>query len=239
MSIGLSGGCEFMVHLLTTRLKHPDNGDIHCKADVRHCFQHLPRAKVLNHVYGIEEFSDIFNLLNFLYGAQSAMFVHKGWREEPEVIWSQQGVAQGCVLGSMLCCVYMTDAHYLPAQREALQGAPPTDLLAVGITDEVNFVGSPDRVLRAVAKLVESVTADGMELGTISIGKLLRQGQDLPRWRSSPPRALTSECINIRSFRRGCASTPTRTRAVWNSRRGKTRLLRKACSSSGAWPTLH
>jgi hypothetical protein len=48
-SLGLYGGCEFVVHMLNATLKHNDNGDMHCKADDRHCFQNLPRAKVLQH----------------------------------------------------------------------------------------------------------------------------------------------------------------------------------------------
>ena len=49
-SLGLYGGCEFVVLMLNATLKHNDNGDMHCKADDRHCFQNLPRAKVLQHI---------------------------------------------------------------------------------------------------------------------------------------------------------------------------------------------
>ena len=142
VSLGLSGGCEFVVHMLNATLKHNDNGDIHCKADIRHCFQNLPRDKVLQHLFTIEEFSDIFHLLHFLYGDEAAMLLHMGRDKLAEVIWSRQGMAQGCVLGSMLCSVYVTDKHYTPAQQEALRvHGGGAKLLAVGITDEVNFVG--------------------------------------------------------------------------------------------------
>ena len=93
MSLGLSGGCEFVVHMLNATLKHNDNGDIHCKADVRHCFQNLPRAKVLQHLFTIDEFSDIFHLLHFLYGDESAMLLHMGRDKSATVIWSLEGVA--------------------------------------------------------------------------------------------------------------------------------------------------
>ena len=181
VSLGLSGGCEFVVHMLNATLKHNDNGDIHCKADVRHCFQNLPRAKVLQHLFTIDEFSDIFHLLHFLYGDESAMLLHMGRDKSAAVIWSRQGMAQGCVLGSMLCSVYVTDKHYTPAQQAALRAhGGGAKLLAVGITDEVNFVGPQQLVLTALETLVRSTQEDGLELGTIALGALLRPTQELP-----------------------------------------------------------
>ena len=79
--------------MLNAALKHNDNGDIHCKADVRHCFLNLPRAKVLQHLFTIDEFSDIFHLLHFLYGDESAMLLHMGRDKSATVIWSLEGVA--------------------------------------------------------------------------------------------------------------------------------------------------
>jgi hypothetical protein len=78
------------VHMLNATLKHNDNGDIHCEADVRHCFLNLPRVTVLQHLFTI---SDIFHLLHFLYGDESAMLLHMGRDKSAEVIWSLEGVA--------------------------------------------------------------------------------------------------------------------------------------------------
>ena len=45
------------------------------------------------------------------------MLLHMGRDKTAEVIRS----LQGCVLGSMLCSVYVTDKHYTPAQQAALR----------------------------------------------------------------------------------------------------------------------
>ena len=79
VSLGLSGGCEFVMHILNAALKHSDNDDIHCKADVRHCFQTItclePKCCSTS---SPSAFSDIFHLLHFLYGDESAMLLHMG-----------------------------------------------------------------------------------------------------------------------------------------------------------------
>jgi hypothetical protein len=115
--------------MLNAKLEHNDNGDIHCKADVRHCFQNLPRAKVLQHLFTVDEFSDIFHLLHFLYGDESAMLLHMGRDKAAEIIRSLQGVVQGCVLGSMLCAVYSPTSTTRPLSRKHCAGmaaAQPT-----------------------------------------------------------------------------------------------------------------
>ena len=75
---------------------------------------------MLQHLFTIDEFSDKFHRLHFRYGDESAMLLHMGRDKSPEVIWSLQGVAQGCVLGSRCCVLYFTDKHYTPAQQSAL-----------------------------------------------------------------------------------------------------------------------
>ena len=73
-------------------------------------------------LFTIDKFSDIFHLLHFLYGDDSAMLLHMDRDKAAEVIRSLQGVAQGCGLGSMLCGVCITDKHCTsPAQQEALR----------------------------------------------------------------------------------------------------------------------
>ena len=57
---------------------------------------------MLQHLFTI---SDIFHLLHFLYGDESAMLLHMGRDKSAEAIWSLQGVAQGCVSADAVCCV--------------------------------------------------------------------------------------------------------------------------------------
>jgi hypothetical protein len=106
------------MHMLNATLKHnDDNGDIRCEADVLHCFLNLPRVTVLYHLFTIDEFSDIFHL----YGEESAMLLHMGRDKSAEVIWSLQGVAQGCVSADAVC---VTDKRHTPAQQAAMAAAP-------------------------------------------------------------------------------------------------------------------
>ena len=110
--------------MLNAALKHNDNGDIHCKADVRHCFLNLPRAKVLQHLFTIDEFSDIFHLRHFLYGDESAMLLHMGRDKSATVIWSLEGVAQGCVSADAVCCVRHRQTLHAGAASARMAAAP-------------------------------------------------------------------------------------------------------------------
>ena len=118
MLLGLCGGCEFVVHMLNATLKHNDNGDdIHCKAN---CFQNQSAATHTSSASTSSATSCTCCTCS-VAGDESAMLLHMGRDKTAEVIRSLQGVAQGCVLGSMLCAVCITDKHCTPAQQAALR----------------------------------------------------------------------------------------------------------------------
>ena len=147
-ALGVKSGVEVAIHKVQTMLEM--NTDwIAAKVDFVNAFNSISRKAVMESLYKRPTLSSIWRLVHFLYSEPSLLFMYDG-SKVVDTIFSQEGVRQGDVFGTLLFCLGVHDLYSECLRESGAQG--------VAISDDLTLMGRPDQVLRALTWLFANST---------------------------------------------------------------------------------
>ncbi len=133
-----------------------DPANVVLSLDYKNAFNARSRPQVAGAMYNRAELKTVWNIFDLLYGTPSALLVHDNAGSLIGTLSSEQGVRQGCVLGSLAFAVSMQRV-YEKAERDS--GA-----MCIAVADDVSFVGTLTQCRMALLSLRANDNARGMEL---------------------------------------------------------------------------
>ena len=133
------GGSESAVHVLQAAVElHPDW--IILAADLTNAFNSRSRPQVLEALFGEEDLSPLWRLVNWSYGAASPLLVMDRGRVL-SILESCEGVKQGDVLASLLFALSM--------KRIYAASIVGLNCFALAVMDDIYFIGPPTDTFKA------------------------------------------------------------------------------------------
>jgi len=166
------GGVERVVHSVQA---HLDGNPDHCcvALDITNGFNSVSRRATLDVLYQTPSLQVLWRLVDWCYSKPSALVVRDGSGIK-EVLGSEQGVHQGCILGSLLFCLTIQpvllqalryrpppptpdspSSHSSSASTPVPRVRPPplTEAKLLAIVDDITCVGPVDEVMRIIKEL--------------------------------------------------------------------------------------
>ena len=147
LGVGVSGGCESIVHNLQHALEQTDQPLAALPIDFKNAFNSVSRKTMLETLYSHPGLQYIWRLVDFAYSAPSNLYVRAPDRSLWPGIYSAQGVRQGDPLSSLLFALTIHPVY------EAVILQHPT-IKATAIHDDLTLVGPPDDLLPAYSTMV-------------------------------------------------------------------------------------
>ena len=153
--VGVPAGAERILHVLQHRLTDKDERLALLQLDISNAFNTCDRGRLLRELYALPALQPVFRLVHFAYAQPSALLL-QGCRGQ--AIMSSQGVRQGDPLSALLFCVYM---------REVLQRVhDKTGVSVYGFFDDINVLGQPRQVMKALSELQRLLPTVSLQLNT-------------------------------------------------------------------------
>ena len=153
--MGVRGGVESVAHLLRGHVHTPNTALL--STDISNAFNTIQRDKVLTQLFKTPKLESLFRLAHWSYSQPSPLYFKNTDGTIHTTLNSSTGVRQGCPLGSLL---FALTIH--PHIIEATKG---TSVRALGILDDVCFIGKPQaELIDTVAKYSDSVAKIGLKL---------------------------------------------------------------------------
>ena len=133
----------------------PDN--VVVKVDFKNAFNTLSRFGMLSHFFKEPQLLPVYRLASWIYGQPSSLLVRDRQGRAVATIPSEQGVRQGCVLGSLLFA--SATMFMLTELKDQFAGV---EVLAY--LDDVILVGKYDRCLAALDQLINDAADMKLEV---------------------------------------------------------------------------
>ena len=148
VALGLPGGSQTAAHLARGMLNNNDGRTGCIMFDVVHCFPNLPRDELFGLLYARPELAGLFNIVRFIYGQPSQAFMARRGAC-PLQFSSTQGVRQGCVLGMLLCCLFLQ--HLSRGLLRIMRRISPGTVI-INIADAAYLFGPAEALVAAAAQ---------------------------------------------------------------------------------------
>uniref|UniRef100_A0A0G4I9I0 Reverse transcriptase domain-containing protein n=1 Tax=Chromera velia CCMP2878 TaxID=1169474 RepID=A0A0G4I9I0_9ALVE len=100
-AVHIADGCARLYHMVWTALQL-DKSAVFLRLDAQNAFNTADRQQIMDEVY--THFPEIYTFLMFFYGSRTPTFFQKD-TGETKVIFSEEGVQQGDVMGPTLFCI--------------------------------------------------------------------------------------------------------------------------------------
>jgi hypothetical protein len=153
--VGVLSGAEKILHSLQHTLTDKSAKLALLKVDISNAFNACDRARVLRELYATPQLSPMFRIADFAYAVPSELLLQ---RCEGQSISSDNGVRQGDPLSAVLFCLYMRP---ILAQVSA-----QVDVQLYGFFDDINVVGRPEEVMKALALLQRLLSEASLQCNT-------------------------------------------------------------------------
>jgi hypothetical protein len=140
--IGVSAGCERMVHSMQHSLTDTTKKYAVLKIDISNAFNSCNRAEMLQKLYDTRELTSIYRIADFAYSTPSDLLLQGC---DGLSIQSSNGVRQGDPLACLLFCLYMKDVYDKVAQQ--------AKVVLYAYVDDLHIVGVPAEVMKALTAL--------------------------------------------------------------------------------------
>ena len=144
-------GCEKAIHVLNAALEARSSAveslPVVLLADASNAFQTVPRVEVLSQLFLNSDLSALHGIASFMYGSPSSLVTLLA-DNSIERISSEEGVKQGCNLGTILYCIAMQ-----PTFTSAIKDL---DVAAKAYADDFSAVGSPVNIAEVINRLANS-----------------------------------------------------------------------------------
>ena len=148
-AVGESAGCERIVHSLRHHLSDVTNPMAVLKLDFKNAFNNIDRAAILHTLYNTPELSDLYRIANFAYAQPSLLLVSQDRNQATHTIHSKNGVKQGDPLSTLLFCLALHKVYD--------KIAASTNSHVYGFVDDINIVGTPERLINSLKLLKEDL----------------------------------------------------------------------------------
>ena len=148
LGLFVSGGVERALFNVQDAMHSLGRNGYLISVDLANAFNTRSRHKVLSTLYNTPELAPLFRLVHWTYGARTPLHFFND-RAYHGTLWSEEGVRQGDVLGSLL---FALSIH---GGLQAAAKASPA--LVVAIHDDVTIVGRKNAVRRAFCAFVKHV----------------------------------------------------------------------------------
>ena len=102
LGVGVSGGCEAIIHNLQHLLEQSDHPVAALAVDFKNAFNTISRQTVLESLYAQPTLNTLWRLVDFAYSQPSDLLIKNGDGKLYPGITSSQGVRQGDPLSSLL-----------------------------------------------------------------------------------------------------------------------------------------
>jgi hypothetical protein len=160
-AIGISGGCEMVVHTATNWIHHIlhdsansiDNTKVVLKLDIKNAFNSISRNAVRKGV--ITYAPNLLKYFDWVYGSSTSIYLRDG----SEVAKSERGVRQGDPLGPLFFCLGIQ-----VVLANATELNVPVDVYA--IMDDITLHGEAEDVLKYLNYLMEKLPLIGLNINT-------------------------------------------------------------------------
>lgn len=148
LGLFVSGGVERALLAVQDSMDALGNDGFLISVDLTNAFNARSRHTVLSSFYDIPELAGLARLVHWTYGSRTPLFLFQD-RVCHGKLWSEEGVRQGDVLGSLLFALSIQDGL-----RRAGAASPA---LVVAIHDDVTIVGRRNAVRRSFCTFVRNV----------------------------------------------------------------------------------
>lgn len=144
-AIGTPGGCEAAIHIAQALLNDPSVKRAGISFDLRNAFNERNRAEILQSLFERQDLAPFFRIAHWAYKDRSPLFLENG-----QIIWSENGVKQGDVLGLLFFVISLIGIlnHTSRANQQAT---------LIAVADDLTVIGEPDAVLACARALEEKV----------------------------------------------------------------------------------
>jgi hypothetical protein len=115
--------------------------------DFKNAFNLLNRKMMMEELYSYPELANLFPIIHWSHSCPTPLFIKSGMRGIVAVIYSCEGVRQGCVFGAFCFCIAMLSL-FVSCQVTLPLGK------VVGIMDDLTVVADFDHVISTFDKLV-------------------------------------------------------------------------------------
>jgi len=153
--VGVPSGAERILHSLQHTLTDTRAKRALLKVDIANAFNACDRARVLRELYATPQLSPMYRMADFGYAAPSELLLQ---RCEGHSIPSSNGVRQGDPLSAVLFCLYMRPILAQVSQHAAVQ--------VYAFFDDINVVGTPDEVMKALSLLQKLLPEASLQCNT-------------------------------------------------------------------------
>ena len=157
LGVGISGGCESIVHNLQHALELGDHPVAALAIDFKNAFNCVSRKSMLEALYSHPQLQYIWRLVDFAYSVPSDLYIRNGDGKLWPGIYSAQGVRQGDPLSSLLFALTIQPIY------EAVVQTHPT-LKATAIHDDITLVGPADDLASAYSTIADLADAIGLQV---------------------------------------------------------------------------
>jgi hypothetical protein len=150
--VGVPSGAESIIHSLQHSLTDKHAKMALLKVDITNAFNSCDRARVLRELYQHPKLSAMFRIADFGYAVPSQLLLQ---RCDGRHLLSSNGVRQGDPLSAILFCLYIREV----LSKVSTQAKVEVD----GFFDDVNVLGEPGEVMKALDALKKLLPEVGLE----------------------------------------------------------------------------
>jgi hypothetical protein len=155
--VGLSSGCERIIHALQHQLADTKCRRAALQIDISNAFNTCNRALLLDKLYNTPELQPIWRICHFAYSSPSDLLLPN---PSTPSMQSRNGVRQGDPLSSLLFCLYIRDTLADPTLKA--EGVQP-----LAFIDDGYLLGPPAAVIRAFAHLQTALPHLNLHINTL------------------------------------------------------------------------
>jgi len=140
-AVGISGGCEMIVHDLQHTLEQRSLHVAAISVDFRNAFNSISRKACLHSLMAHKELQSLWKLAAFAYSEPSMLLSRRSNGSMTCELWSEQGARQGDPLGVLLFCLGL---HPILQRASALA---PSEVSSKCYVDDMTLVGPPEKLI--------------------------------------------------------------------------------------------
>ena len=157
LGVGVSGGCEAIIHNLQHLLEQSDHPVAALAVDFKNAFNTISRRTVLESLYAQPTLNTLWRLADFAYSQPSELLIRDGGGNLYPGITSSQGVRQGDPLSSLLFALAIQPVYEAVVNEHI-------DVSASAILDDITLVGTPTELAGAYETLTREAHKIGLHI---------------------------------------------------------------------------